>query len=152
MFVQLCFHIPFVRTLSAVLALAGMVSCATVKETASAVFASNAQATGLVGGRVLQGQVSFTRARSGWVHLQSVDAPSLACFGALDLTATSSGVATLSCSDGQSAAIPFQVLSPLRGAGRSQPGEAAYGLTYGLPADSAAAHLGVPVERLAPTP
>lgn len=127
-------------------------ACTTIDETALAVFASNTPAAGLFAGRVMQGTASFARAREATLHLQSADAPRLACFGDMRLTATSSGVATLSCSNGQTLAIPFQLLSPLRGLGRVQAGGADYALTYGLTADTAAAYLGVPVERLGPTP
>ncbi len=123
-------------------------ACTTVDETALAVFASNAPASALLAGRVLQGHASFTRAREATLQLHSVDAPGLSCFGDLRMTATSSGVASLSCSNGQSVAIPFQVLSPLRGSGRTQAGDAHHALTYGLAPDMAAAYLGIPVERL----
>jgi hypothetical protein len=127
-------------------------ACTSIDEAALGVFASNAPASGLFAGRVMQGHASFIRAREGSLYLQSTDGPSLACFGALRLTATLGGVANLSCSDGQSLAIPFQVLSPLRGAGRVQLGEAMFGLTYGLAAETASAYLGLPVERLLPAP
>ena len=126
--------------------------CTTVDETALAMFASNAQASALFAGRVMLGNASFTRAREGTLQLQSVDAPGLACFGPMRLTASSSGVANMSCSDGQTVAIPFQVLSPLRGAGRLQVGGVDYALTYGLAPDMAAAFLGLPVERMGTAP
>ena len=143
-------HLPPALVLVALAACLG--ACTTIDETASAVFASNTPAAAVFGGRVLQGQASFTHARSGTVQLQSNDAPSLACFGPLRLTATSSGVASLSCSDGQTFAIPFQVLSPLRGSGRTQVGAAVFALTYGLQPDLAEAYLGLPEGRLVRTP
>ncbi len=127
-------------------------ACTTVDEAALAVFASHAPAAVVVAGRLMQGTASFTRAREGTLHVQSADAPGLACFGEMRLTATSAGVASLSCSDGQAVSIPFQVLSPLRGTGRAQAGNTHYALTYGLAPDMAAAYLGVPVGRMLPAP
>jgi hypothetical protein len=127
-------------------------ACTSIDEAALTVFASNAPASGLFAGRVMQGNANFIRAREGSLHLQSTEGPALSCFGALRLTATLGGVASLSCSDGQSVAIPFQLLSPLRGSGRVQVGEAMFALTYGLPAETASAYLGLPVERLLPAP
>ena len=145
-------HLPVRRMVWAACALAGLASCSTMDEVTSVIVSSNARAAALLGNRVLQGQASFIQGRVGTLRLHSLDAPGLACFGPLQMTATSSGVATLACSDGQSIAIPFQVLSPMRGVGRSHLGEAVYGFTYGLSRDLAAAHLGVPVERLADGP
>jgi len=130
----------------------GLTACSTVEETASYLLTSNTQATALIAGRVLQGQARFTDARQGTLHLQTDDAPGLACFGPIRFTATGSGVASLSCSNGESVAIPFQSLSPLRGAGREQAGDRVLALTYGLAPDLAATYLGVPVERLTRTP
>lgn len=122
--------------------------CSTIDQTASNVFSSNADASGVFAGRVLLGKANFTTAREGTVHLQSDEAPSLNCFGNLRFTATTSGVVGFSCSDGSSPAIPFQALSPLRGSGRTQVGSNVFALTYGLQPEMAAAYLAVPVERL----
>lgn len=126
-----------------------LASCSAIDETASKVFSSNADATGVFAGRVLQGKANFTSAHEATIRLQSDDAPALSCFGSLRFTATSGGVAGFLCSDGSSVSMPFQSLSPLRGSGRGQIGHAAVALTYGLPPEMAAAYLGLPVERLA---
>lgn len=137
------------RRCGAVVLLMWVVSaCSTVEQTAADIFASRAPAGALVLGRVLQGQVSFSTARQATIHLQSSDSPALACFGALRFTASSSGVATLSCSDGMAVAIPFQALGPLRGTGRSQDGQAMVSMAYGLPADMLATYLGVSVDQV----
>ena len=127
-----------------------MAACSTVDEAAANVFASRTQATALHAGQVLQGQASFTAARAGTVQLQSATTPPLSCFGAIRYTATSSGVATLSCSDGAAVAVPFDAVGPLRGAGRVQLGAGVFSLTYGLPPDMVAAYLGVPLAQVQP--
>lgn len=122
--------------------------CSTIDQTASNVFSSNADASGVFAGRVLLGKANFTTAREATVHLQSDEDPSLNCFGNLRFTATTGGVVGFACSDGSSPAVPFQALSPLRGSGRSQIGSNVFALTYGLQPEMAAAYLAVPVERL----
>jgi len=57
-------------------------------------------------------------------------------------------VASLTCNDGQTAAVPFQMMGALRAAGRGMMGDTPAALTYGLPPEIAAPLLGVPVERL----
>lgn len=123
-------------------------ACSTVEQTAADIFASRTPAGVFFLGRVLQGQVSFTSARQATIHVQSNDSPALACFGAMRFTASSSGIATLSCSNGMAVAIPFQALGPLRGAGRSQDAQAMVSMAYGLPADMLATYLGVPVDQV----
>jgi len=58
----------------------------------------------------------------------------------------------MTCSDGQTAVVPFQLLGALRAAGRGAMGATVFALTYGLPPEMAAPYLGVGVERLARTP
>ena len=113
-------------------------ACALLDDSVQNVFASRAGAAAVVSGRLLQGQISYTQPRMGTIHLQTPDAPTLACSGTLNLTATSSGVASLTCNNGQTASIPFQLLSPLRAAGRGTMGDTGFALTYGLPPEMAA--------------
>ena len=127
-------------------------ACALLDDNVQNVFASRTGAAAMVSGRLLQGQISYTQPRMGTIHLQTPDAPTLACSGTLNLTATSSGVASLSCNNGQSASVPFQLLSPLRAAGRGTMGGASFALTYGLPPEMAAPFLGIAIERLLPPP
>ena len=136
------------RCLCAIALAAACTGCTTLDETASNLFSSKTEVAAVFAGRVLQGQANFTSAREATVRLQSKDLPSLACFGALRFTATHSGVAGFSCSDGQMVSIPFQSLSPMRGSGRSQTGNSQFTLTYGLPPEMAAPYLGLPVEQL----
>lgn len=132
--------------------LAVLAGCAVVDDTVQNVFSSRAGAAAVVSGRLLKGQITYTQPRMGTIHLRSEDSPVLACSGALNLTATSTGVASLACSDGQSVVVPFQLLSPLRAAGRGNKGGAVFSLTYGLPPEMAAPFLGVEMERLMPPP
>ena len=143
-------HLPVTprRRGAALLLMLLLSACSTVEQTAADIFASRTPAGAVVFGRVLQGQASFTSARVATIHLQSSESPALSCFGALRFTASSSGIATLSCSDGMAVAIPFQALGPLRGVGRSQNGQTMFSMAYGLPADMLATYLGVPVDHV----
>jgi len=129
-------------------ALMGLGGCALVEDTAQSLLASRTSATAVAGGRLLEGQAVFNQARTGNLHLHSLDAPTLDCFGELRMTSTSGGVASLRCSDGQTAVVPFQLLGSLRAAGRGMMGEAVFSLTYGLPPEMSAPYLGVGIERL----
>lgn len=131
------------------IAVSGLAGCSTFDETVSNVFSSNADASAVFAGRVLLGKANFTDAHAATIRLQSGETPSLGCLGTLRFTATRGGVVSFTCSDGLTVSIPFQSLSPLRGSGRSQIGNAVFALAYGLPPDAAAAYLAVPVERLA---
>ena len=131
------------------IALAGLAGCSTLDETVSNLFSSNADASAVFAGRVLLGKANFTDTHAATIRLQSGETPSLGCLGTLRFTATRGGVVSFTCSDGLTVSIPFQSLSPLRGSGRSQIGNAVFALAYGLPPDAAAAFLAVPVERLA---
>lgn len=126
----------------------GVAGCSTVDDTLQRVLAARTTAMAVVGGRVLLGQASYTQPRAGTVDLHSPEAPAYDCTGSLTLTATMGGVASLVCSDGQSVAIPFQLLGAMRAAGRVTAGESVAALTYGLSPDLAAPYLGMPVERL----
>ena len=137
------------RGCAAILLLASS-GCSTVEQTAADIFASRTEAAAVYGGRLLQGQASFTSAREATIHLQSSTAPALSCFGAMRFTATNSGIVNLSCSDGMAVAIPFQALGPLRGSSRNQSGQPAFSLAYGMPTEMVATYLGVPVEQLKP--
>ncbi|MCY7304626.1 MAG: hypothetical protein LH632_00450 [Rhodoferax sp.] len=123
-------------------------ACSTLDDTAQDILASRASAAGVVAGRLLQGKAIFNRPRAGNIHLHSSDAPSLDCAGTLTMTATHSGVANLSCNDGQTVLVPFQLLGPMRATGRGRMGDAVFSLTYGLPPDMAGPYLGVPAGRL----
>jgi hypothetical protein len=101
-------------------------------------------------GRLLQGQVIFSAPRQASIHLQGSATPALSCFGALHFTASTSGIANLSCNDGSAVVVPFQALGPLRGSGRSQGGQPAFSLAYGLPPEMLATYLGVASEQLKP--
>ena len=125
-----------------------LTGCAAVENAAQLVFASRTSATAVVGGRILEGEAAYNQARSGTVHLHSVEGAPLSCSGELRLTATTSGVASLTCNDGQTAAVPFQMMGALRAAGRGTMGETPIALTYGLSPEIAAPYLGVGVERL----
>ncbi len=127
-----------------------LAGCAAIDDKAQTLFASRASAAGVVGGRLLLGEASYAQARMGTLHLHSRDAPAFDCMGALQLTASTSGVASMTCSDGQSVAIPFQLLGALRAAGRAPMGASQFSFTYGLPPDMAAPYLGLAVERLLP--
>lgn len=130
-----------------------MGGCALVEDTAQDLLASRTHATAVAGGRLLEGQVVYNQSRAGTLHLHSLDAPVLDCFGDLRLTSTSGGVASMTCSDGQTAVVPFQLLGALRAAGRGAMGEAVFSLTYGLPPEMAAPYLGVAIEQIArPSP
>lgn len=122
--------------------------CALVEDTAQWVQASRTPATAVLGGRILEGEAVYNQSRSGIVHLHSIDGAPLSCSGELRLTASTSGVASLTCNDGQTAAVPFQMMGALRAAGRGMMGDTPAALTYGLPPEIAAPLLGVPVERL----
>jgi hypothetical protein len=127
--------------------------CALIEDTAQDLLASRTSAAAVAGGRLLEGQVVYNQSRAGTLRLHSLDAPVLDCFGDLRLTSTSGGVASMSCSDGQTAVVPFQLLGALRAAGRGPMGEAVFSLTYGLPPEMAAPYLGVAIEQLArPSP
>ena len=127
--------------------------CALVEDTAQNLLASRTSAAAVAGGRLLEGQVVYNQSRAGTLHLHSLDAPVLDCFGDLRLTSTSGGVASMTCTDGQTAVVPFQLLGALRAAGRGPMGEAMFSLTYGLPPEMAAPYLGVAIEQLArPSP
>lgn len=139
--------------LAAFFAALGLGACALVEDTAQDLLASRTRATAVAGGRLLQGQAVYNQSRAGTLHLHSLDAPGLDCFGDLRLTSTSGGVASMTCSDGQTAVVPFQLLGALRAVGRGSMGEAVFSLTYGLPPEMAAPYLGVAVEQLArPSP
>jgi len=125
-------------------------ACSTLDDTAQDILASRASAAAVVAGRLLQGKAIFNRPRAGTIHLHSADAPSLDCVGALTMTATNSGVANLSCNDGQTVFVPFQLLGPMRASGRGRMSDAVFSLTYGLPPDMAGPYLGVPAGRLMP--
>jgi len=136
-------------TLLALLVLAGgLAGCASVTKKMTGWFSSNVDAIGVIDGRILRGQATFSSEREATLQLQSSDAPILACAGVLRYTASSSGVIDLSCNDGRSALLVFQPLSPLSGAGRGGAGKAEITLTYGLPPEKAAAYLAVPLEQL----
>jgi hypothetical protein len=137
----------------ALLVAVGLGGCAFVEDKAQDLLASRTSATAVAGGRLLEGQVVYNQSRAGTLRLHSLDAPVLDCFGDLRLTSTSGGVASMSCSDGQMAVVPFQLLGALRAAGRGAMGEAVFSLTYGLPPEMAAPYLGVAIEQLArPSP
>ena len=142
------------RTPWAALLVAGCLGgCALVEDTAQNLLASRTSAAAVAGGRLLEGQVVYNQSRAGTLHLHSLDAPVLDCFGDLRLTSTSGGVASMTCTDGQTAVVPFQLLGALRAAGRGPMGEAMFSLTYGLPPEMAAPYLGVAIEQLArPSP
>ena len=123
--------------------------CAFVEDTAQRVLASRTSATAVLGDRVLEGEVAYNQPRSGAVHLHSIDGPPMSCAGELRLTATTSGVASLTCNGGQTAGVPFQLMGALRASGRGRMGDTPVTLTYGLPPEIAAPWLGVAVERLA---
>jgi hypothetical protein len=137
------------RALVASLALSVLLTgCAAVENAAQLVLASRTSATAVVGGRILEGEAAYNQSRSGAVHLHNVDGAPLSCSGELRLTATASGVASLTCSDGQTAVVPFQLMGALRAAGRGMMGETPVALTYGLSPEIAAPFLGVGVEQL----
>lgn len=139
--------------LSVLVAALSLGACALVEDTAQDLLASRTSATAVAGGRLLQGQAVYNQSRAGTLRLHSLDAPALDCFGDLRLTSTSGGVASMTCSDGQTAVVPFQLLGALRAAGRGPMGEAVFSLTYGLPPEMAAPYLGVAIEQLArPSP
>lgn len=126
--------------------------CALVDDTVANALASRAQASATVGGRLLKGQAYYTQGRVGQVHLESEDAPALACSGSLTLIGSVQGVAQMRCSNGQSVDVPFALLSPLRATGRGRMGDAEFFFSYGLPPEQAGPFLGVPAERLRPPP
>ncbi len=125
-----------------------LAGCAAVENAAQLVLASRTSATAVVGGRILEGEAAYNQARSGAVHLHNVEGAPLSCSGELRLTATASGVASLTCSDGQTAVVPFQLMGALRAAGRGMMGDTPVALTYGLSPEIAAPYLGVGVEQL----
>jgi hypothetical protein len=128
-----------------------LTACASVNESLGDLFlSSNAEAIGVLDGRVLRGRANFTGEREATFHLQSSDAPKLSCFGPLSYTATSTGLVNFACSDARSVLVEVHTLSQLTGTGRSRPGPAALALTYGLGTEKAAAYLGVAPERLIP--
>ena len=147
--------LPIHHRLLAALALATPLllgACALLEDNVQNVFASRTAASAVVAGRLLQGQISWTTGRIGQIHLHSEGTPLLECAGSLHMTATVSGVANMQCNNGQTAVIPFALLSPLRATGRGQMGAAEFSLTYGLPPEMAAPYLGIAVERLLPPP
>lgn len=132
----------------AVLLVAVLAGCAAVENTAQMVLASRTGAIAVLGERLLEGEATYNQSRSGTIDLHSLEGPPLACFGALHLTATTGGVASLTCSDGQTATVPFELLGALRAAGRGTVGDTPIALTYGLSPMLAGPYLGVGVERL----
>lgn len=126
--------------------------CALLEDNVQNVFASRTSASAVVSGRLLQGQISWIQGRIGQIHLESGDAPPLACAGSLQMTATVTGVATMRCNNNQTAVVPFALQGPLRAAGRGQMGGSEFLLTYGFPPAIAAPYLGVAIERLLPPP
>ncbi len=128
----------------------GLSGCASVGEKVNSVLASNAPATAVVDGRILQGQASFGSEREATVLLQSLESPYLSCFGPLRYHASSAGSVFLSCSNGLAVTVAFRSLSPLSGAGRGLLGSSEFSLSYGLEPLQAAAFLEVAPERLVP--
>ena len=149
------FALPATQRHWAALALAApflLSACALLEDNLQNVFASRTPASAVVSGRLLQGQIGWIQGRTGQIHLRSGDVPLLECAGSLHMTATVSGVANMRCNNGQTAVVPFALLSPLRATGRGQMGDAEFTLTYGLPPEMAAPYLGIAVERLLPPP
>ena len=126
--------------------------CALVDDSLANALASRTHASATLGGRLLKGQAYYIQGRLGQVHLESEDAPTLACAGSLTLTGSQLGVAQMRCSNGQTVDVPFALLSPLRATGRGRMGEADFLFTYGLPPEQAGPFLGVPADRLRPPP
>jgi hypothetical protein len=130
-----------------------LVGCSTVTEKISGWMASDANALAVVDGRVLRGQARFYSEREATFSLNSTEGVSLVCHGPLRFTGSKQGVIQLQCSDSRSAHLQFAALTPLSGsaAGKSS-GDAGVDvmLTYGMPAQRAAAYLSLPVERLMP--
>ena len=141
---------PFVLVAAAMLLPLVLGACSTLDQVAADIFASRTRAGGLYAGQVMQGEIRFTAARAGALELRSGESAPLSCLGAVRYTASTSAAATVSCSDGVSILIPLQVLGPLRGTGRSEPGASGFALTYGLQPESVAAYLGLSVEQVKP--
>ena len=140
----------FLRVAAAMLPPLVLGACSTLDQAVADMFASKTRAVGLYAGQVLQGQISFTSARAGALELRSGEPAPVSCLGTVRYTASTSAAATLSCSDGASILIPLQVLGPLRGTGRSEPGATGFALTYGLQLESVAAYLGLSLEQVRP--
>ena len=128
-----------------------LAGCASVTEKVTGWLSSNVDAIGVLDGRVMQGQANFASEREATMQLQSMEAPSLTCFGALRYTATHSGVVDFSCNDGRTIRLAFQSLGRLSGSGRGWLGQSEFALTYGLPPAQAASFLALPIERLVQT-
>jgi hypothetical protein len=137
--------------LLAALVVLGLTACASVNESLGGLLlSSNADAIGVLDGRILRGKANFTGEREATFHLQSSDFPQLSCFGPLSYTATTTGLINFSCSDGRWILVEVHTLSQLTGTGRSRAGAGALALTYGLATEKAAAYMGVAPERLRP--
>jgi spore coat protein U-like protein len=124
-------------------------ACVSSLEKVSGWLSSNADIFAVLDGQVMLGKMNFAREREASAQLQTQTGPLLACTGNLTYTATQVGLIQMNCNDGRSGRLNFAATGPITGTARGLVGNAPMSLTYGLSADKAAGHLGVPIETLA---
>lgn len=138
--------------LSALLILT-VAGCARINDAGMRLVASSAPAMALVQDTLLSGKAVMSVDRSGTLNLESDTEPKVKCMGTMRYTATTSGVATLKCSNGADVLMPFTTISETQGYGSSRTAQGVASFTFGLaPMDAAAYLTPPPGKRMVATP
>jgi len=107
-------------------------------------FTSTGPLIAILGGELLDGEVTAHLAGWGTIALRSRSNPALTCAGEFSATDALGDVGQLRCSDGASATFEFERLSLRRGYGTGKSSRGALSFTYGLSAEESAPYLKLP--------
>lgn len=115
--------------------------CARINDVGMRLVASSAFAMALVHDTVLSGKAVMSVDRSGTLNLESDTEPKVKCMGTMRYTATTSGVATLKCSNGADVLMPFNAISETKGYGSGRTAQGLASFTFGMDPEDAIAYL-----------
>lgn len=133
-----------------VLSVAG---CARINDAGMRLVASSAPALAIVEDTPLSGKAVVAIDRSGTLNLESETEPKVKCMGTMRYTATTSGVATLKCSNGVDVLMPFNAISETKGYGSGRTAQGVASFTFGMDLEDAIAYLRPPAgKRIVATP
>lgn len=125
--------------------------CAALNDATMRALATSVPALGVIGERVLSGEMLLYTDRSATVQLQGQGEPGLSCMGSMRYTSSTGGMVNLRCSDGRQARLAYTALGETSGYGIGRDEVHSISLTYGLAPEAARAWLiAPPGKRLVP--
>ncbi len=145
-------HRTLANTAFAALIAASLCGCAKVNDTGLRLVSTRVDAYAVVNGRLLTGDVILIPDRTARVILGTDVEPSMTCMGAMRYTASVSGEMDLSCGDGTSTRIQYNLLTETRGYAYGASALGPISVAFGLPLQEATAYLRVPEgQRVVPS-